>query len=95
MRTATTQPTVLDTADTPALYMAFELGEGNWKVGFSTGFGQDARLRMIPARDLEALVREIQAARKRFRLAPNAPVRAAMKRGATDSGCTAGWCNTA
>jgi transposase len=81
MRTATTQPTLLHGAATPTLYMAFELGEGNWKVGFSTGLGQDARLRVIRARDLAALVREIEAARKRFGLAADAPVRSCYEAG--------------
>ena len=81
MRTATTLPTVLRTTDMPALYMAFELGEGNWKVGFTTGFGQQARLRVIPSRDLNALANEIEAARKRFRLASDAPVRSCYEAG--------------
>jgi len=51
--------------------MAFELGEGNWKIGFTTGFGQQPRIRTIPARDLDTLATEVVAARRRFGLAPS------------------------
>lgn len=35
-----------------ALYLAFELGEAAWKLAFTVGMGQQARLRNMPARDL-------------------------------------------
>jgi hypothetical protein len=38
-----------------SLYLAFELGNAEWKLGFSVGFGQRPRVRTIPARDLEGL----------------------------------------
>src|SRR5438876_8341766 len=50
------------------LYLAFELGLKEWKLGFSIGLGQKARRRTIPGGDLEKLVREIAAAKKRFEL---------------------------
>ena len=56
------------------LYMAFELAEKEWKLGFTIGLGQRPRLRTIPARDLEALQWEIRQANKRFGLPPTAPV---------------------
>jgi transposase len=56
------------------LYMAFELAEKEWKLGFTTGPGQRPRLRTIPARDLEALQWEIRRAKDRFRLPPTSPV---------------------
>ena len=31
----------------PSLFMAFELGESKWKLGFSIGLGQKARRRTI------------------------------------------------
>jgi hypothetical protein len=34
------------------LYLAFEMGSKNWKLGFSTGFGQTTRLRNIESGDL-------------------------------------------
>jgi len=41
----------------PVLYMALELAEGTWKLGFTVAFGQRPRLREIPARDTTALLR--------------------------------------
>lgn len=52
----------------PHLYMAFELSQNKWLLGFTIGFGQRPRLRSIPARDLTALRDEIQLARSRFGL---------------------------
>ncbi len=56
------------------LYMAFELGQSEWKLGFTVGFGQKPRLRTIEARDLTALHKEIRSAKKRFDLPEDAPV---------------------
>src|SRR5215472_1420263 len=56
------------------LYLAFELGWTSWSLAFTTGMAQKPRLRTIPARDLEALRREIQRARQRFELPDDAPV---------------------
>lgn len=56
------------------LYIAFELSNTEWKLGFTIGFGQKPRLRIVPARDLKALQREIRTAKKRFDLAEGAPV---------------------
>ena len=56
------------------LYMAFELGEAEWKLGFTSGFGQKPRIRTITARDLVALEKEISAAKQRFGGSENAPV---------------------
>src|SRR3989337_1337196 len=50
------------------LYLAFELGNVEWKLGFSVGFGQRPRVRTIAVRDLEGLQREIELAKKRFGL---------------------------
>ena len=36
----------------PELYLAFELGQARWKLGFTPGLGQRPRERTIPARDL-------------------------------------------
>jgi transposase len=52
----------------PVLHLAFELGNQEWKLGFSVGLGQRPRVRTIPARDLEDLQREIELAKKRFGL---------------------------
>lgn len=56
------------------LYLAFELGERTWKLGFSTALGRPPRLREIAARDREALRREIGAAEFRFGLPDQTPV---------------------
>jgi transposase len=56
------------TAIQPHLYMAFELSQTKWMLGFTIGFGQRPRLRTIAARDLAALQNEIHLARERFGL---------------------------
>jgi len=58
----------------PVLYLAFELGNKEWKLGFSVGFGQRPRVRTIPARALEGLQREIALAKKRLGLPETARV---------------------
>jgi transposase len=52
----------------PTLYLAFELGWTSWNLAFTTGMAQKPRLRTIPARDLDALRREIERAKQRFDL---------------------------
>ena len=56
------------------LYLAFELGNAHWKLGFTIGMGQRPRRRTIPAGDLPRLEQEIATARKRFKLAEAGPV---------------------
>lgn len=56
------------------LHLAFDLGWTEWKLAFTTGHGQQPRLRTIRARDLDALLREIGRARERFGLPADAPV---------------------
>jgi transposase len=58
----------------PHLYMAFELSQTKWMLGFTIGFGQRPRLRSIAARDLAALRDEIQLAQERFGLGEDAQV---------------------
>jgi len=58
----------------PVLYLAFELGNDFWKLGFTVGMGQQPRERNIAARDLDGLQREIHLAKKRFGLPETAPV---------------------
>jgi transposase len=52
----------------PVLYLAFELSDVNWKLGFTTGTGRRPRQRNIKARDLDALQEEIHRTKKRFEL---------------------------
>ncbi len=57
-----------NTPEKGKLYMAMELSQKEWKLGFSVGPGQAPRLRSVPGRDLGGLITEIQLARERFRL---------------------------
>jgi transposase len=56
------------------LYLAFEMGSKNWKLGFSAGFGHATRLRTVDAGDLIQLKAEIVSAKKRFKLSDNCRV---------------------
>jgi transposase len=56
------------------LYLAFELGSKEWKLGFSVGFGQRPRERTVSAGDLCGVRREIERAKRRFGLSMEARV---------------------
>jgi transposase len=56
------------------LYVAFELGQKEWKLGFTVGFGQKPRERTVLAGDLSGVKREIELARRRFGLSGEAGV---------------------
>ena len=71
---ATTRFTDPALPEPPALYLALELSNRSWKLAFSTGHGQKPRFRNVPARDLDALTREIALARKRFGFPDAVPV---------------------
>ncbi len=71
---ATTRFTDPTLPEPPALYLALELSNRSWKLAFSTGHGQKPRFRNVPARDLDALTREIALARTRFGLPDPVPV---------------------
>lgn len=58
----------------PTLYLAFELSNQEWKLGFTVGLGQPARQRKINAGDTAALKQEIALAKQRFGLPTDAPV---------------------
>ena len=73
MTTETAQST-LTNANQMVLYLAFELSQNQWKLGFTIGIGQPPRIRTISARDLDALQWEIQQARQRFHIPDSAPV---------------------
>ena len=57
-----------------ALFLAFELSNKRWKLGFTVGFGQHPRERTIDAGDLETLQSEISLAKERFGLPEEAAV---------------------
>jgi transposase len=62
------------TTKTDVLYLAFELGDTEWKLALTIGLGQKPRLRSMPARDLPRLQEEIAKAKQRFHLPADAPV---------------------
>jgi transposase len=71
--TATTRhfdPTAL--ADT--LCIAFELGEGTWKLSFTSGFGEEVFRRGVPSRDRDGVLRAIEQAKQRLGLTPGCRV---------------------
>ena len=74
MTTATPIRIAHETTDRPALFLAFELGANQWKLGFTTGAAQRPRERHVPARHLEAVREEICRAQARFGLPEDAPV---------------------
>jgi transposase len=63
------------TGKTSHLYLSFELAVDEWKLGFSTDLGAKPRVRVMPARDLKRLAREIGSAKQWFGLSATAAVR--------------------
>jgi len=71
--TATTRhfdPTALENM----LCLSFELGEGNWTLSFTSGFGAPVHRRRVPARDRDAVLRQIEAMKERLGLAASCRV---------------------
>jgi hypothetical protein len=56
------------------LFLAFELGQHTWKLGFTIGVAQPPRERTISAGDMAGLQQEILRAKQRFGLPENARV---------------------
>jgi len=67
MKTATTRR-AKSNGKRGCLFLAFELGEGSWKLGFTTGAGQRPRVRTIEAKDVAVVLSEIERAKARFGL---------------------------
>jgi transposase len=63
-----------DTPTERVLFMACELSEKTWKLGFTTGPGQQPRERTVAARHQARLLQEIAQAKRRFGLPDTAPV---------------------
>jgi transposase len=63
-----------DTTPERVLFVAFELSEKTWKLGFTTGHGQKPRERSIAACNQARLLQEVAQAKKRFGLPETAPV---------------------
>jgi transposase len=66
---------------TGVLYLAFELGDTDWKLAFTIGVAQKPRWRSMQARNLPRLLEEITKAKKRFGLPADAPVRSCYEAG--------------
>lgn len=77
--TAMTRSRECNARDT--LYVAFELGSTKWTLGFTTAPAQAPRVRTIAAGDLIALEKELGAAKVRFGLGLEAPVRSCYEAG--------------
>jgi len=67
MRT-TTAPEKATARETQYLAVSLELGASEWKFAFSPGLAQQPRHRVVAAGDVEAVVKEIAAAKARFKL---------------------------
>jgi transposase len=63
-----------DTTPERVLFVAFELSEKTWKLGFTTGHGPKPRERGFAARHQARLLQEVAQAKKRFGLPESAPV---------------------
>jgi transposase len=63
-----------DTTSEGTLFVAFELSEKTWKLGFTTGHGQKPRERAVTARDQKRVLDEIAQTKRRFALPETAPV---------------------
>jgi transposase len=63
-----------DTTPEAVLFMAFELSENTWKLGFSLGHGHKPRERTMAARDLTRLLDAVAHAKARCGLCATAPV---------------------
>src|SRR6266702_3461408 len=73
MTTAATPHEYSNTTEV-TLFVAFELSEKTWKLGFTTGHGQKPRERTVSARQQERVLDEIAQAKRRLGLPDTAPV---------------------
>ena len=71
---AKTTHTISDTTVSGKLYLALELSNAEWKLGFTVGLGQAPRLRTMPARNLVGQQHEIELVKARFGLPRDAGV---------------------
>ena len=63
------------------LYLAFELSQAKWKLGFTVGLGQSPRKRTIDSGDLRALGEEVARGKRRFGLAADTAVKSCYEAG--------------
>lgn len=64
----TTTRSELGSVREPMVYVAFEVGKKEWKLGMTSGFGVAPWVRTVTAGDLRAVARAIGQARQRFGL---------------------------
>jgi len=64
-----------------ALYLVFELGVEEWKIGFTKDLRTEPRVRVMLAGDMKRLAREITAAKQWFALTEDAVVRSCYEAG--------------
>src|SRR5262249_21339310 len=74
-------PVVCAQVERGALFVAFELGWNEWKLAFAATPADNPRLRSIAGRNTEALLQEIDKAKKRFGLPADAPVQSCYEAG--------------
>src|SRR5262245_15823711 len=67
-------PTMTTRSLVPTLYLARDLGNRRWALAFTTTRGEPPRRRVMPARDLPHLDREVERARTHFGLPDESPV---------------------
>jgi transposase len=70
----TATPNAHDNTPEGVLFVAFELSEKTWKLGFTTGHGQKPRERTVAARHQAHVLQEMAQAKSRFGLPDTAPV---------------------
>jgi transposase len=63
------------------LFLALDLGGTTWKLAFGIARDPEPRIRTMAARHLDRLLEEIAAAKRRFHLPANAPVRSCYEAG--------------
>lgn len=78
---ATTTRSAECTAMTATLFLALDLGSTRWKLAFAVTRAARPRLRTVVAGDLAALWQELTAAKLRFMLGPETPVRSCYEAG--------------
>ena len=81
MRAATRTAEYTTHGTSPVLYLAFELGVEEWKLGFTTAVTAKTCVRVIPARDVKRLADEIARAKRWFTLEDNVLVRSCYEAG--------------
>jgi transposase len=74
MATLVSTRSAQETAFSPTLFLAFELGVKTWKLGFTTGAAQRPRERQVPAGDCQTVLEERRRAKSRFGLPENTQV---------------------